>query len=134
MRRITARSGPLSQLGNPKGIFMKHIEYLKFVEAALEYWVAIDEASSRRANAKNRTIEKIVAGWVKHGIAIETLLSLVDSDEHKVKLAAAAHLLHFHETRDKALVVLRDLQANDRTLVSHSAGAVLRIHEAGKLR
>lgn len=52
---------------------MKHIDQARFVNAALEYWLGIREGSSRRANAKHRIMEKIVANWVEPGIAVEAL-------------------------------------------------------------
>lgn len=105
---------------------MTEIDRSPFVEAAQAYWTGMRE-SARKANAESRKMLKMVASWDKAGVAVEALLPLTGHALPAVRLAAASCLLAYAAAREQALAVLRDLEANDPTLVSTSAGAILRI-------
>jgi hypothetical protein len=109
---------------------MENIDRSKFLAKTDEYWDAIRDGESKKANTTNRAIQKIVSGWAEQGIAVDALLPLASHASAKVRLGAAAYLIAYPETKQQAVEVLRDLQANDPTLVSTSAGAILRIHQA----
>ncbi|MFZ6736051.1 hypothetical protein ACO0LG_29295 [Undibacterium sp. Ji42W] len=99
-----------------------------FIQNAEEYWVSIDEGSSKTANAKERANKKIVAEWVKDGVVSERLLPLLTHSSIEVRFAAAAHLIN-HAEKEKAISVLRELIKESEGLISPSAATVLRIHK-----
>jgi len=112
---------------------MEELDRSRFVQTVDAYWHAIRHTTARQANAKNRQLNKIVDAWHAQGRAIEALLPLMHDARAQLRLAAAAFLLRYPETQELALAVLQDLEANDPTLVASSAGAVLRVHAAGKM-
>ncbi|WP_156116923.1 hypothetical protein [Massilia sp. 9096] len=112
---------------------MENLDRSKFTEAVTAWWHAIQHGSSREANAKTRLLGKIVEAWRRQKIALEALGPLADDTDVKLRQAASVFLLQYLETREKAISILKDLYANDPTLVASSAGGILRMYAAGKL-
>ncbi|MCH8622557.1 hypothetical protein [Undibacterium sp. TS12] len=100
----------------------------EFIQNSKEYWVGIDNGSSKTASAKERANKEIVAEWVRGGVVSECLLPLLMHSSIEVRFAAAAHLIN-HAEKEKAIAVLRKLIKESEGLISPSAVAVLRIHK-----
>lgn len=101
----------------------------KFIENVDAYWTAlVAEKSSRKANAINRTLEKLVIGWDQEEMASHLLESLIGHELLTVRSAAAAFLLRYYRDEkvfESAVLTLKDIAKKDPTLVGGSAAAVL---------
>lgn len=103
-------------------------ELLKFIQNTENYWIKISEAKSKAANKIDLSSRKLVDSWEKEGILEYTLRPLLDHISNAVKLAAASALLRTNSKED-AILVLRNLIKHDPALISPSAAAVLRFNQ-----
>jgi hypothetical protein len=92
----------------------------RFREAALNYWVALKERDSDKANDESAKTDSIVAEWVANGQVGELLEPLARDADEEVRFAAASHLLS-HGGEDLGIPVLEALQALPRGLVAPTA-------------
>ena len=83
---------------------------VRFREAALNFWVALHEKDSDRANDESAESDRLVEDWAQQGRAREFLEPMLQDADPKVRFAAASHLLR-HGAEDAALRVLEGLQS-----------------------
>ena len=92
---------------------------VRFREAALNFWVALHEKDSDRANDESAECERLVRSWEAEGRAREFLEPLVRDADPEVRFAAASSLLALGEA-DPAIRVLEDLRA-ESSMIGPSA-------------
>jgi hypothetical protein len=100
----------------------------KYVENVENYWLLINDGTSKEANKVARANKKIINYWIEKGILVEILTPLLKHPSNCVKLAAAANLIKT-ELKDQAISVLEYLVKNDPGFISPSAAGVLRINK-----
>jgi hypothetical protein len=91
----------------------------RYREAALNYWVALREKDSHRANDEAATGDRLVEEWAQQGRARDFLLPMLADDDPEVRFAAASHLLS-KGGEDDALPVLEQLQT-DSSMIGPTA-------------
>lgn len=102
-------------------------EVEKFISNVDDYWLKIREGNSKAANIKERANRKLVEKWSEDGHVLDFLSPLLEHPSNAVKLAAAAYLIKT-DVKEKCVLVLHYLIENDPSLISSSAGAVLRLN------
>lgn len=102
-------------------------EIEKFISNVDDYWLSIREGDPKAANAKERANRKLVEKWIKNGCVLDILSPLLEHPSNAVKLAAAAYLIKT-DAKEKCVLVLHYLMESDLSLISSSAGAVLRLN------
>src|SRR5207253_1535915 len=83
---------------------------VRYREAALNFWVALREKDSDRANGETATCDRLINEWADQGRAREFLEPMLSYDDPEVRFAAASHLLSHGEV-DTAIPVLEALQS-----------------------
>jgi len=95
---------------------------LRYRDAALNYWVALREKDSDRANDETAAGDELVRQWAGEGRAREFLEPMLHDADPEVRFAAASHLLG--ETGDdEALGVLTELQG-ESSMIGPTASKV----------
>ena|SRR6266480_924503 len=97
----------------------------QFREAALNFWVALTEKDSDRANEETATCERIVAEWAEKGRVLEFLQPLIKDADDEVRFAAASISLNYGAA-DLGIPVLEGLRESSRGFIGPSAGLRLR--------
>src|SRR5437764_15300696 len=91
----------------------------QFREAALNFWFALTEKDSDRANEETATCERIVAEWAEKERALEFLQPLIKDEDDEVRLAAASISLNYGAA-DLGIPDLEGLRASSRGFMSAS--------------
>ena len=99
----------------------------EFVRLASNYWACIKAADSAGANANVRSTTRLVDLWERTHVIESNLTPLLSSDSEQVRLSAAGYLVTFNRN-ERAIEVLKNLTMESKTMVDHSAAALLRIH------
>lgn len=99
-----------------------------FIEDAEAHWTDMESGGAAAANKRERKQAKMVANWVKAGVALDNLRSLLSNDSPRVRLAAAAYLIN-NGGQEEAIPVLLLLTKEPYGFVAPSAAAILRIHK-----
>jgi hypothetical protein len=103
-------------------------EVERFISNAEDCWLDIRNGNSSAANRKENANRKIFNQWAKDGSSVTLLSPLLDHPSNSVRLAAAAYLIKT-DVKEQAISVLRNLVESDPSLISPSAGAVLRLNK-----
>jgi hypothetical protein len=100
----------------------------KFELHTRKYWAEIKAGSSKKANAEERAISKVVEKYETNGNLVEFLAPFLAHESAALRLSSAARLLQ-SEARESAISILRELVITDPTLIAVSAGVILRVND-----
>jgi hypothetical protein len=96
----------------------------KFAMHAQDFWKAIKDKNSDRANHETRCGDLVVSRWAEQKGATDLLLPLLAHDDPAVRFAAAAHLLN-HGAKEEAVRVMRSLLEEPVGLIKSSVRLTL---------
>jgi hypothetical protein len=90
---------------------------VRYREAALNYWVALREKDTDRANDETAAGDLIVQQWAAEGRVVEFLEPMLRDADPEVRFAAASDLLS--EGDDRVVKVLEELQSQSRGVIEY---------------
>lgn len=100
----------------------------KFIRHANAYVEKIEAADSKGANAENQAATKIVKKLAQNEEAEAFLIALLSHESTAVRFFAAANLINF-DSKEQAIVVLRELADAQIAWIAPAANAVLRVNK-----